>query len=107
MSVAALIVAAGRGARAVSETGRPKQYCRIGGVPMITRSIGAFATHPSVGDILVVIHPDDAALYEAASGQFAGRLRKAVPDAPGEVSKPYLPKGIEYRNPTATQFSVQ
>ena len=79
MSVAALIVAAGRGARAVGETGCPKQYCRIGGVPMITRSIGVFAAHPSVSDILVVIHPDDAALYEAASGQFAGLLRKAVP----------------------------
>jgi 2-C-methyl-D-erythritol 4-phosphate cytidylyltransferase/2-C-methyl-D-erythritol 2,4-cyclodiphosphate synthase len=79
VSVAALIVAAGRGARAASEGGRPKQYCRIGGVPMIARAIGAFATHPSVSEILVVIHPDDAALYEAVSRPFAGRLRKAVP----------------------------
>lgn len=79
MSVAALIVAAGRGARAASEGGRPKQYCRIGGVPMIARAIGAFATHSSVSEILVVIHPDDAALYEAVSRPFAGRLRKAVP----------------------------
>ena len=63
MSVAALIVAAGRGARAAGESGRPKQYCPIGGVPMLTRTIGAFAAHPSVDDILVVIHPDDAALY--------------------------------------------
>jgi len=79
VSVAALIVAAGRGARAASEGGRPKQYCRIGGVPMIARAIGAFAAHPSVSEVLVVIHPDDAALYEAASRPFAGRLRKAVP----------------------------
>jgi 2-C-methyl-D-erythritol 4-phosphate cytidylyltransferase/2-C-methyl-D-erythritol 2,4-cyclodiphosphate synthase len=79
VSVAALIVAAGRGARAAGEAGRPKQYCPIGGVPMLARTIAAFAAHPSVGDILVVIHPDDATLYEAASQGFAGRLRKAVP----------------------------
>ena len=79
MSVAALIVAAGRGARAAGEDGRPKQYCPIGGVPMIARTIGAFAAHPGVDDILVVIHPDDERLYEAASHGFAGRLRKAVP----------------------------
>ena len=78
MSVAALIVAAGRGSRAACEDGRPKQYCPVGGVPMITRAIAAFASHPSVDDILVVIHPDDAALYRAASHPFAGRLREAV-----------------------------
>lgn len=79
MSVATLIVAAGRGARAASETGRPKQYCRIGGVPMLERTLAAFADHPRVDDILVVIHPDDMPLYEAASRSFATRLRPAVP----------------------------
>ena len=79
MSVAALIVAAGRGARAAGEQNRPKQYCAIGGVPMLSRSIGAFAAHPGVDDILVVIHPDDAGLYAAASQPYAGLLRKAVP----------------------------
>ena len=78
MSVAALIVAAGRGARAAGETGPPKQYCRIGGMPMIARAIGAFAAHAHVDDILVVIHPHDAELYEEASRPFARRLRKAV-----------------------------
>jgi 2-C-methyl-D-erythritol 4-phosphate cytidylyltransferase/2-C-methyl-D-erythritol 2,4-cyclodiphosphate synthase len=79
VSVAALIVAAGRGARAAGEQNRPKQYCAIGGVPMLSRSIGAFAAHPGVDDILVVIHPDDAGLYAAASQPYAGLLRKAVP----------------------------
>ena len=75
MSVAALIVAAGRGARAAGEQNRPKQYCPIGGVPMLSRSIGAFAAHPGVGHILVVIHPDDAGLYAAASQPYAARRR--------------------------------
>ena len=78
MSVTALIVAAGRGARAASEAGRPKQYCRVGGVAMLERTIGVFAAHPSVDDILVVIHPDDAPLYQAASSPYAARLRDAV-----------------------------
>ncbi|MGA7456804.1 MAG: bifunctional 2-C-methyl-D-erythritol 4-phosphate cytidylyltransferase/2-C-methyl-D-erythritol 2,4-cyclodiphosphate synthase [Methyloceanibacter sp.] len=78
MSVAALIVAAGRGARASGEDGRPKQYWPIGGVPVLSRSIAAFAAHPGVGDILVVIHPDDAALYAAASEPHTKRLRGAV-----------------------------
>jgi 2-C-methyl-D-erythritol 4-phosphate cytidylyltransferase/2-C-methyl-D-erythritol 2,4-cyclodiphosphate synthase len=78
VSVAALIVAAGRAARAAGEHGRPKQYCPIGGVPMLTRTLAPFVDHPRVADILVVIHPDDEALYEAASTPFAGRLRQAV-----------------------------
>ena len=78
MSVTALIVAAGRGARAASEADRPKQYCRVGGVAMLERTIGVFAAHPSVDDILVVIHPDDAPLYQAASSPYAARLRDAV-----------------------------
>jgi 2-C-methyl-D-erythritol 4-phosphate cytidylyltransferase/2-C-methyl-D-erythritol 2,4-cyclodiphosphate synthase len=45
---------------------------------MLTRTIAPFAEHPDVADILVVIHPDDEALYEAASSPFAGRLRQAV-----------------------------
>jgi 2-C-methyl-D-erythritol 4-phosphate cytidylyltransferase/2-C-methyl-D-erythritol 2,4-cyclodiphosphate synthase len=79
MNVAALIVAAGRGVRASSEGNRPKQYCQIGGAPMLERTIAAFAEHPRVDDILVVIHPDDVALYETASRPFATRLQAAVP----------------------------
>ena len=78
MSVAALIVAAGRGARAASEHGGPKQYRPVGGMPIITRAIAAFAEHPGVDDIVVVIHPDDEPLYRAASQPFAQRLRPAV-----------------------------
>jgi 2-C-methyl-D-erythritol 4-phosphate cytidylyltransferase / 2-C-methyl-D-erythritol 2,4-cyclodiphosphate synthase len=78
VSVAALIVAAGRGVRAAGEDGRPKQYYPIGGVPMLSRSIAAFAAHPAVDEILVVIHPHDAALYAAASEPHAKRLRRAV-----------------------------
>lgn len=78
MTISALIVAAGRGVRAASESALPKQYCPIGGVPILARTIAAFADHPRVHEILVVIHPDDASLYASASRPFAARLRKPV-----------------------------
>ncbi len=76
MSVAALIVAAGRGARAASESKRPKQYCPLGGAPMLTHTLAAFADHPHVGDVLVVIHPDDQEQYRDAAGPAGGRRRQ-------------------------------
>jgi len=78
VSVAALIVAAGRGARAATDATQPKQYCEIGGAPMLTRTLSAFAAHPGVDDILVVIHPDDVALYGAASTAFTSDILPAV-----------------------------
>lgn len=79
MSVAALIVAAGRGTRAVEAGAAPKQYRLLGGLPMLARSIGAFAHHPNVDAVAVVINPDDTDLYAATSAPFATRLRAAVP----------------------------
>ena len=78
MTVAALIVAAGRGARASTDASQPKQYCEIGGAPMLSRTLSVFAAHPGVHDILVVIHPDDVALYGEASAPFASDILPAV-----------------------------
>src|SRR5262245_24011210 len=78
VSVAALIVAAGRGSRVAGGASGPKQYWPIGGTPMLTRAVAAFAGHPRIDDILVVIHPDDEALYRAAAAPFAARLRNPV-----------------------------
>ena len=66
MSAAALIVAAGRGARA----GRagPKQYEPLGGEPVLRRAVRAFAEHPRVDRVLCVIHPEDAARFADAVG---------------------------------------
>ena len=71
--VAAVIVAAGRGARAGQDNG-PKQYRRIGGRAVLSHTLEAFRRHPAIGDIAIAIHADDAALY-----------RDAVPDADERV----------------------
>ena len=65
MKVAAVIVAAGRGSRAAA-VGGPKQYARIGGQTVLSRTIRAFATHPRIDLVQVVIHADDVAIYRAA-----------------------------------------
>ena len=62
--IAALIVAAGRGARAGSDG--PKQYQPLGGGTVLSKAVQALAGHPAIQDTLVVIHPDDRLQYEAA-----------------------------------------
>jgi len=64
MTVAALIVAAGRGTRA--GPGGPKQYRLLGGIPVLRRTLAAFAAHRDVDYVLAIIHPDDQTAYEAA-----------------------------------------
>jgi 2-C-methyl-D-erythritol 4-phosphate cytidylyltransferase/2-C-methyl-D-erythritol 2,4-cyclodiphosphate synthase len=66
LRIAALIVAAGRGTRAANQGAGPKQYAQIGGKTVLGRAIVAFAGHAEIDDVKVVIHADDAALYEQA-----------------------------------------
>lgn len=60
---AVIIVAAGRGTRAGGAV--PKQWQPVAGLPVLTRSVAAFA---GVGRILVVLHPGDMAQGIAAFG---------------------------------------
>ncbi len=71
----ALIVAAGRGHRLGGPT--PKQYLPLGGVPILRRTILAFQRHPDITAIQVLIHPNDQALYDAATEGL--NLRPALP----------------------------
>ena len=60
----AVIVAAGRGHRYGAAL--PKQYLSLAGRPLLHHSAAAFAGHPAVDGVRVVIHPDDRVLYDAA-----------------------------------------
>ncbi|HEY8509993.1 MAG TPA: 2-C-methyl-D-erythritol 4-phosphate cytidylyltransferase, partial [Steroidobacteraceae bacterium] len=77
MQVAVLIVAAGRGTRA-GGSAVPKQYRLLGGKPVLSRTIAAFARHPRVSAIQVAIHPDDRALYDACCAGLTAKLRPPV-----------------------------
>lgn len=61
-----VVVAAGRGERAGASQDGPKQYRPIGGRPVISHTLDVFATWPRARAIVVVIHPDDQALFDQA-----------------------------------------
>ena len=85
----ALIVAAGRGHRAGGAL--PKQYRSIGGRMLLRYSAEAFAAHPAVSGVRVVIHPDDRALYAQA---IAG-LELMDPVEGGETRQASVLNGLE------------
>jgi len=94
--VAAVVVAAGRGVRAGG--GGPKQYRQIGGEPVIRASLRALLGHPSIALVQPVIHPDDRALFDAASAGLAvlepvpgGATRQASVHAGLEALRPRAP----------------
>lgn len=72
-SIGILIVAAGRGERAGSSSEGPKQYRLIGGRPVITHTLERFLAWPHSGPIVVVIHPDDEALFAKSASLLANR----------------------------------
>lgn len=71
-SCGVVIVAAGRGERAGSPQDGPKQYRPIGGLPVMTHTLDVFATWPRKTAIVVVIHPDDEALFAQACNLVSG-----------------------------------
>jgi 2-C-methyl-D-erythritol 4-phosphate cytidylyltransferase/2-C-methyl-D-erythritol 2,4-cyclodiphosphate synthase len=68
-TVAAIVVAAGRGFRAGGEV--PKQYRTLAGEPVIRPSLVAFARHPQISGVQPVIHAEDVAAFEAAAAGLA------------------------------------
>jgi len=91
MSIAALIVAAGRGSRAGE--GVPKQYRLLGGKSVLVRTLDVFLRRPVIEKTLVVIHPDDQGLYD-----------RAIATLPAELSGRLLP--VAYGGDTR-QLSVR
>jgi 2-C-methyl-D-erythritol 4-phosphate cytidylyltransferase / 2-C-methyl-D-erythritol 2,4-cyclodiphosphate synthase len=76
----ALIVAAGRGTRLGGTL--PKQYMPLAGKPLLRYAAEALAGHPDVSGVRVVMHPDDAALYSAATAGLA-----LLPPVPGGAAR--------------------
>jgi 2-C-methyl-D-erythritol 4-phosphate cytidylyltransferase/2-C-methyl-D-erythritol 2,4-cyclodiphosphate synthase len=81
-TVAAVVVAAGRGVRAGGDL--PKQYREIASQPVIRPSLAVLAGHGAIGAVQPVIHPDDTARFQAASAGldvlppvFGGATRQA------------------------------
>jgi len=65
-TIAAIVVAAGRGERAGTGAAvEPKQYRALHGEAVLSRTIRAFLDNAEIDWVLPVIHPDHTLLYEA------------------------------------------
>lgn len=95
MSAAAVVVAAGRGIRIGGD--RPKQYRRVGGQAVLTRTLAALAVHEGITRIQPVIAPDAAAFYHACLADLDPALREklAEPVAGGATRQLSVRAGLE------------
>ena len=72
MHVTAIIAAGGRGRRFGGA--EPKQLLSVGGMPILARSVEAFASHPSVDAVIVALPPelaDDPPAYHRSAKALA------------------------------------
>jgi 2-C-methyl-D-erythritol 4-phosphate cytidylyltransferase/2-C-methyl-D-erythritol 2,4-cyclodiphosphate synthase len=76
----ALIVAAGRGARFGGTL--PKQYLPLGGGCVLRHAVTAFARHPRIAGVQVVIRGDDRGVFDAAIAGLA-----VLPPVPGGAER--------------------
>ena len=96
--VAAVVVAAGRGLRAGGDP--PKQYRELLGEPVIRPSLAALVEHSGISLVQPVIHPNDAALFRAASADLA-----LLPSVPGGASRQASVRaGLEALEPHRPEF---
>ncbi|WP_375455532.1 bifunctional 2-C-methyl-D-erythritol 4-phosphate cytidylyltransferase/2-C-methyl-D-erythritol 2,4-cyclodiphosphate synthase [uncultured Methylobacterium sp.] len=85
-SVAAIVVAAGRGIRIGG--GTPKQYRRVGGQAVLTRTLDALGRHPGIARMQVVIAADAVDFYDACLAELAPeRAKKLLPPVAGGATR--------------------
>jgi 2-C-methyl-D-erythritol 4-phosphate cytidylyltransferase/2-C-methyl-D-erythritol 2,4-cyclodiphosphate synthase len=93
-TVAAVIVAAGRGERAGANV--PKQYRSIAGEPMIRATLRAFLAHPRIDFVQPVINPTDGDAYADA---IAGLNDLLPPVGGGSTRQASVRAGLEALTP--------
>ena len=75
-AVFALVVAAGRGTRFGGDV--PKQYLPLGGGTVLRHAAAAFARHPRIAGVQIVIRAEDRAIYDCGD-----RRAALLPPVPG------------------------
>src|SRR4051812_43135722 len=79
-AVFALLVAAGRGTRFGGDV--PKQYLPLGGGTVLRHAIAAFARHPRIAGVQVVIRGEARAIFEQATAGLT-----LLPPVPGGAER--------------------
>ncbi|TXM87867.1 NTP transferase domain-containing protein, partial [Methylobacterium sp. WL103] len=85
-SVAVVVVAAGRGIRIGG--GMPKQYHRVGGQAVLTRTLDALGGDSVIDRIQVVIAADAAAFFETCRAELSPSVAdKLLPPVEGGATR--------------------
>lgn len=96
VSIAALIVAAGRGTRLAAEDDTlPKQYLPIGGREILAHTISALAANNHIDRIVTVIHADDRDQYDAVVRAVNGCEKLDPPVVGGATRQASVRLGLE------------
>ncbi|WP_273756707.1 bifunctional 2-C-methyl-D-erythritol 4-phosphate cytidylyltransferase/2-C-methyl-D-erythritol 2,4-cyclodiphosphate synthase [Bartonella sp. MM73XJBT] len=74
ISIAAVILAAGRGKRVGTPQEIPKQYRILGQEPVICHTVRCFLLHPAITTLILVIHPEDHQICAQAIADFKEQL---------------------------------
>ncbi|GJD84920.1 bifunctional 2-C-methyl-D-erythritol 4-phosphate cytidylyltransferase/2-C-methyl-D-erythritol 2,4-cyclodiphosphate synthase [Methylobacterium haplocladii] len=92
---AAVVVAAGKGLRIGGDL--PKQYRRVGGRAVLTRTLAALASHPGIDRIQPVIAPDATDFYRECLADLEPDLGKKLsePVAGGATRQQSVRAGLE------------
>ncbi|MGF9691237.1 bifunctional 2-C-methyl-D-erythritol 4-phosphate cytidylyltransferase/2-C-methyl-D-erythritol 2,4-cyclodiphosphate synthase [Rhizobium sp. 0TCS1.26] len=85
MTIGIVVVAAGRGERAGSPEEGPKQYRSIGGEAVIRHAVRNCLSWQRSGPVVVVLHPDDEALFASAVRGLDGAAR--ISTTPGGATR--------------------
>lgn len=92
----AVIVAAGRGLRAVTGEGAgPKQYQALGRASVLAQTSTAFLEHPMIDAVTVVIHQDDGDLFVEAMGALLDHGKLMPPVVGGASRQASVHNGLE------------
>lgn len=89
----AIVVAAGRGARAGA--GGPKQYRDLAGRPVLAWTLKAFLDHPEIDAVRAIIHSDDHDLYGHAAHEFRDRPKLWSPVNGGKERQDSVRIGLQ------------
>ena len=92
-SANAIIVAAGRGARAGA--GGPKQYRLLAGKAVLARTAEAFLKHEGIARVRVIIHRDDDDLYREAMAALLDHPKLLTPVYGGAERQDSVRLGLE------------
>lgn len=90
MSVAVLVMAAGRGLRLGGD--EPKQYRMLGSMSVLARSLMLFTTHPRVDGVQAVIRAEDRSTYD----QTTAGLKLPPPVIGGATRQDSVRNGLEH-----------